>query len=536
MGKTKLIVLIVLMLSGVTQAQVNRYMVFFKDKTGTPFSIAAPENFLSQRALARRTSQNIEVIAEDLPVTPTYVDQVSNTGAKVLYRTKWMNGVLVECTGAQATTIEALSIVQDVEFVAPNARPAGGRTRASGKFKSTEGMAAATDTQLAMIGIDNLHDGGYHGEGMLIAVLDAGFPGADTISLFDRIFDDERLDEATSYDFVSGGHQVFRHNNHGTHVWSIMAAYKKNVYVGGAYKANFILFVTEDAATEYRVEEYNWLFAAERADSAGVDVINTSLGYRDFDNSEMDYVVSDMDGQTAVITRAAEIASSKGIAVIVSAGNEGHNQATTIGAPADGESVLAVGSVTSNRIKSSFSSIGPSADGRIKPDISAMGTGVSFVNTSGVISTGNGTSYAAPLMASLTALVWQRQPTLTVHALLDSIRKHGHLYNSPDNQLGYGIPDFNYLVTGVEPKLEKLISVFPNPTTSRLKIELPADLLINDLKFNLLDSKGAAQAVRVLPVSDRELWIDLSNQKPGLYILRCQRGNQHSVHKILKVD
>ncbi len=511
-------------------------MVFFNDKSGTPHTTSNPETFLSERALERRSNQNIGVIEQDLPVTPLYVEDVRNTGATVLYRTKWMNGVLVECDQSLKATLEALLSVSSVELVAPGARPSG-RIRSSGKFKDVTESAGVTDVQLSMLGIDEMHIAGYKGEGKLIAIMDAGFPGANTATPFQHIFNESRFDAATSYNFVSGGSNVFSQDSHGTHVFSIMGAYIPDSFIGGAYKANFILFITEHAATEYRVEEYNWLFAAERADSAGVDVINTSLGYRLFDDSNMDYSVDDMDGQTAIITRAAEIASSKGIAVVVSAGNEGGAVPTTIGAPADGESVLSVGAVSSAGVITSFSSIGPSFDGRIKPDVVALGSLVSLINSSGNIATGNGTSYASPLIASLVTGIWQMFPELSAQELLDTIRNRASQSNNPDNFLGYGIPNFTFVITAIDSEEPAdFISVFPNPTLNQVKIEFLGSSQSEKIRIELFDARGSVSYVKAVPVNEKEFLIDLSSHKPGLYLLRCMRGSQLSVHKILKLE
>ena len=288
MDKIKLLVFFLLFTSGIVQSQVNRYMVFFNDKTGTPHNISSPETFLSNRSIQRRSNQSISVVEQDLPVVPAYVTAVQNTGAKVLYKTKWMNGVLVECDASLITEIDNLPSVSSINYVAPGARPApGGRVRSSNKFKETNDEAAATDVQLTMLGMNAMHIAGYRGEGKLIAILDGGFPGVNTATPFQHIFNESRFDAATSYDFVSGSSNVFAKSNHGTHVLSIVGAHIPDSFSGGAYKATFILFITEYTPNEYRVEEYNWLFAAERADSAGVDLINTSLGYNTFDDATM---------------------------------------------------------------------------------------------------------------------------------------------------------------------------------------------------------------------------------------------------------
>ena len=624
MGRIKLVLIIIISTIGLVEAQVNRYMVFFKDKSGTPFNVSTPLNFLSQRAIDRRQNQNIAVVEQDLPVVPSYVTQVQGTGAKVLYKTKWMNGVLVEATDAQKTALELLACVSSVKKVAPGGRPApSGRVRSSGKFKEIEETAVSTDTQLGMLSVNTMHNKGLHGEGMFIAVLDAGFPGANTSSFFEHVFSEGRFDAVTSYDFVSGGSNVFRQHTHGTNVWSIIGAYKQDQFVGGAYKAKFVLFITEHQPTEYKVEEYNWLAAAERADSVGVDIINSSLGYRIFDDPTMNYAASDLNGSAAVITLAAEIAASKGIAVVVSAGNEGNNTPTTIGAPADAEHVLTVGAVTSSRMISSFSSIGPTADNRIKPDVVALGTGVSIISSSGTISSGNGTSFSCPLMASFVAGLWQEFPDLTVSQLFDLVRSMGHQAASPNNFLGHGIPDYyndppvannqnatveidlaksivlsandaeqnsltyavlsipshgslsgaapnllytpstgftgsdNFtfmvndgttdsniatvsiivgVVTSSPPPIETIVNIFPNPTSQVATIELQGSKSYADLKWTLLDSRGAEHVIQLMPSGENKFNLDLSDKKAGLYLLRCQQGSRYATYKILKVE
>ncbi len=512
-------------------------MVFFSDKVGSLHSTTVPETFLSSRAILRRTKQNISMVEEDLPVVQAYVARIQNEGVTVVYSTKWLNGVLVECSNAQLATLEVLPFVISVEFVAPGGRPPGGRIKSMGKFKGYSERQAESDIQLSMLGIDAMHNAGYRGEGMLIAILDAGFPGADTISFFKHVFNEGRFDAITSYDFVSGGSNVFRHHNHGTNVWSTIAAFKNGQFSGGAYKANFILFVTEDSDTEFRVEEYNWLFAAEKADSAGVDIISTSLGYTTFDDSSMDYSASNLDGQTTVITRAAEIAASKGMAVVASAGNAGQGSPTTIGGPADGENVLAVGSVTSASTISSFSSIGPSADGRIKPDVVAMGSSVSVISANGFLTSLSGTSFAAPLTTSLIAGLWQMLPDLTAKELLDTIRGRASQASNPDNLLGYGIPNFNYLVTTInEDMLNDFVSVFPNPVSDQINIEFNDAFRTGTLNFSLFTPEGVTIDVGIHSAGTTGFLIELTNQPCGLYLLRYDRGKQHAVYKIVKVE
>lgn len=541
MDKIKLCIYLVLFTAGMVQAQVDRYMVFFTDKDGTPYSIDNPETFLSARAIGRRTVQSISITEQDLPITPGYVQGIRDEGITVLYKTKWLNGVLVECNTTGESILQSLPYVSSVEYVAPGGRPsASGRRRSSGKFKESSSVAAITDEQISMLGMDHMHMEGYRGEGMLVAIMDAGFPGANVTPFFSSVFDEGRFDAQTSYDFVSGGSDVFRHSNHGTEVWSTLAGFKENEFSGGAYKASYMLFVTEYAPTEYRVEEYNWLFAAERADSAGVDVINTSLGYNTFDDPAMNYTVAQMNGVTAVITRAAEIAASKGIAVVVSAGNEGNVPSwQIITAPADGASVLAVGAVTSEGVKTSTSSIGPSADGRIKPDVSALGSGVAVINSSGNIASSSGTSFAAPLTTSLVVGVWQMLPELTVKQLFDTIRNRSSQFSTPDFQLGYGIPNFISVITGVDHELQgkDFVTIFPNPASHEIFIEFLNREPGSQVKFSLTDSKGVIDYK--VPVSQQDILkfsMDISAQRPGLYVLRVQQGKRLSMFKIIKIE
>jgi len=320
----------------------------------------------------------------------------------------------------------------------------------------------------------------------------------------------------------------------------VIAAYQNGTFTGGAYKANYQLYVTEDVTSEYRIEEYNWLFAAERADSAGTDVISSSLGYYDFDDATMNYPKSALDGQTAVITRAAQWAADRGIVVVVSAGNEGGNAWQTITAPADANDVFAVANVNSSGIRSSSSSIGPSADGRIKPDVAALGSGTSVIKKNGALGFASGTSLAAPLITSLATGVWQRYPELTSLEVLDVIRKSASQAGSPDNLLGYGIPNYraveNYMATQEQ---ENVFEVYPNPPTTDTITIRPFDpAQVSTCHVELVSSQG-----QILSGGDVSFsWqtptytSDISQLSPGMYFIRIVWGSKHFVYKIVKVD
>ena len=523
----------------VSEAQVNRYMVFFKDKAMTPFSIGTPVEFLSQRAIDRRIKQGIAITELDIPVNENYVKSVKDAGASVFFRTRWMNGVLVQCNYNLISTLEDLSFVDHVEFVAPNEKlVSGGRKKNNLRSKNSK-AAARTQAQLQLNGLDEMQEAGYKGETIHIGIFDSGFQGVDSAVPFQHIFDEKRINFTASRDFVFNSSDVFQYDEHGTEVFSVIAAYQDGNFVGGSYEANYQLYVTEDVNTEYRIEEYNWLFAAERADSAGVDVINSSLGYYDFDDVTMNYAKADMDGQTTVITRAANFAADRGIVVVCSAGNEGNLAWQIITAPADAQDVLAIASVTNGGSRASTSSIGPSADGRIKPDVAAMGVNTSVIKPDGSTGSASGTSLSSPLITSLVAGVWQRYPQLTSKEVIDAIRKSASQASNPDNLLGYGIPNFRAVVNYLEElPQENVFEVYPNPILSDTFTIKPFDPdQITSCRVELVSSQG--QVVYSFEANfswlNRTYTANISQFSAGMYYMRIWWGEKRYTFKLVKV-
>jgi len=352
--------------------QVNRYMVFLTDKEGSPFSVDQPEAFLSSRALERHQQHNFEVIQEDLPVNPAYVTQVAGTGAEVYHQSRWLNAILVQADVNQIPAIEGLEIVSNVDYVAPGIKLGarlGAREPDSGNDLQLLELTSTLQNQ--MIDVTEMHAQGFRGEDMLIAVLDGGFRGVDQVEQFKHLFDNDQIKGVFNY--VNNSQEVYQFTEHGTQVFSILAAYDSGEIIGTAFKSDFFLLISEDVSSEYRIEEYNWVFAAEFADSAGVDVINSSLGYFDFDDATMNYTYQDFDGRTTVVAQAANKAAERGILIVVSAGNEGNSSWIHITSPADSENVLAIGAVDNKNDLGSFSSLGPTIDQRIKPDLVALG-------------------------------------------------------------------------------------------------------------------------------------------------------------------
>jgi serine protease AprX len=518
MGSYRLLALLVFITGG-SFAQ-SRYVVHFKDKNGSPYSVNAPGAFLSQRAIQRRVEQNISITTADLPVNASYVQQVSATGARSFFTSRWFNCVLVQADAAQETAIRSLPFVSSVEFVAPGAHAGAGRVR-SYKNKKGSGIAAPTMTQLSMVGIDSMHLEDVRGNGVLVAVLDAGFPGVNTGDPFKHLFENQQIQY--TYDFVGAGTDVFKYDEHGTEVFSVIAGHSSG-YTGGAYDATFQLYVTEDAPTEYRVEEYNWLFAAERADSSGVDVITASLGYNTFDDAAMDYEKSELNGLTSVVSRAAVAAIDRGIVVVCSAGNEGGNSWGLVTPPADVNGILAVGSVTSAGVRSSFSSVGPTADGRVKPDVVAMGSGTTVVKPNGTVGNASGTSLAAPIITSLAIGLLQRFPSLTAAQVVDAIIDNGSLTANPNNQLGHGIPYYMRIVRSLTPYYAgEPISVFPNPAADG-RFHVLVSEVDQDVQVEIFDLRGTRLGNHMVNVTweNNPFEFDITSLSAGSYLVRVR--------------
>lgn len=521
-------------------AQVNRYMVFFKDKAEVPFSTSQPLEFLSQKAIDRRLVQGIDITSQDFPVRAQYIEGVRNAGADAFFSTRWLNGVLVQCDPAVLPAIQSLSYVDRVEFVAPLAKLQNGGRKSSAMRGKNNHMGLETENQLRMIGIDRMHEGDYKGEGITIAIFDSGFPGVDISGPFQHIFSEGRFDAGVSYDFVHNTTNVFQYDDHGTEVLSVIAASIPDAFTGGAYEANFQLYVTEDVPSEYRIEEYNWLFAAERADSAGADIINSSLGYYDFDDTGMNYSVDQMDGKTTVVTRAAQWAADRGMLVITSAGNEGNDPSwRIISAPADAVDVLAIGGVNSALQKVGSSSIGPSADNRIKPDLVALGQSVRVVKSNGQISTSSGTSLAAPLVTSLVAGILQRYPDLTNKEIIALLKKTASQSKDPDNLLGYGIPNFAALVNYQEyiPQTN-VFEIFPNPLMDDTLTVSPADPdLIDSCQVEIISAQGQILARNTVYFNwlNRTYQADLSGLTAGIYYIRVFSQQRRYTFKLVKL-
>ena len=529
------------------QAQ-DRYMVFLSDKDSVPYTLDNPQIFLSQEAIARRSQQNIPVDSSDLPIDPRYVAQLEQTGAQVYYTSRWFNAVLLAASDEVLPSVKELDFVTSVELVRPDRK--GGRQKGGSAYEEAPGRpdaAARQKDQLLnmlqneMLGIDRMHEEGYTGEGYRIAVFDGGFKGVDTVSFFQHLFEGNQM--IPGYDFVGNSDNVYRYGQHGTQALSCIAAYEPGVLEAGAYDADIMLCVTEESGSEYRIEEYNWLFAAEMADSAGIDIISTSLGYTTFDDDSMNYNYEDLNGKTAAITRAVNFATSKGIVCVISAGNEGSQNWRFISPPADASYVLSVGAVSSSGERVSFSSWGPTADGRLKPDVSALGLQTVVVNADGDVGRSSGTSFSAPLIAGFTAGVWEALPELSNVDVIERIKLAGNQALAPDNALGYGVPNFSAVMASddiltplEEDKTHEHYRVYPNPLENGpLFIEFKTQSFAEPVEVYLYSMTAQLMMQKRYPFSnDPTITLDISGLAPGVYVMHILSSTESDTVKVIK--
>lgn len=505
----------------------QKHRIYFKDKGEQLALLTHPEQVLSQESLLRRARQGIAVNSSDLPVDPHYLQVLGWHGLEIHFASRWFNYALV--SGPLSRDIKALPFVRKVE-PARRYRP----VFAFAEKQLSNFDYGAGRNQIEMLNGHLLHALGFTGQGVGIAVLDGGFVGTDQASVFDSLRAQGRI--RGTYNFVGGNPNVYVVGSHGTSVLSTMAANADGQLVGTAPRAHYWLLRSEDETSETPVEMDNWLAAAEYADSAGASVINSSLGYSLFDNGNDSYSYADMNGDSTLVTRAADMAARKGLAVVVSAGNEGSSSWQYITAPADGDSVLAVGAVDATGSYVGFSSRGPSYDGRVKPDVAAQGAMTAIVNANGGVQGGFGTSFSGPVVAGLTACLVQAQPSKSGYALIDQVRRSASQYFNPDNQLGYGIPDFQQalaLSQPIWPLAQKRLLVFPVPFETHLWLQLEGLTGRQSAVVRLRNLSGQmVWQSRAEMIPGRPLRLDL-NLPEGAYLLELECAGQRFTEKVL---
>ncbi len=428
-------------LSAQAQQDTLKYRICLKDKAATEYRLDKPEAYLSAKAIERRKRQGLAIDSTDLPVCAQYVDAIRQKGVHVVLTGKWENFVTVSCNDtATIGRIASLPFVRSVEKVWT--RPAGGkrgdaqRDSLINRPDSLPGQYyGAGEAQIRLSQGDKLHEAGFRGQGMTVAVIDAGYHNADRITAL------ANAKVLGTKDFVNASEDTYAEQKHGMMVWSCMAMNRPEVMVGTAPEASYWLLRSEDDYSEHLVEQDQWAAAVEFADSVGVDVINTSLGYYTFDDASKNYTYRQLDGRYALMSRQASHIADKGMVLVCSAGNSGDDSWKKITPPADAENVLTVGAVNKAGVLATFSSVGNTADNRIKPDVVAVGYKADVVGTDGNLTKANGTSFASPILCGMVTCLWQACPTLTAKQLIELVRRSGDRAEWPDNIYGYGVPD-----------------------------------------------------------------------------------------------
>lgn len=528
---------------------INKYFIAFSDKNHNSYTVSKPEKFLSEKAIQRRVKQKISITETDLPVSEYYVSKIKNLGINVIQESKWQNGVIVEMpSNRNLSDIRALSFVKNIIVTEDNSIT----TKKAPKFeeaysnpnKQTQSYNYGQGyNQIHQINGDCMHNNGYKGEGIIIAVLDAGFPNTNTLNAFDSIRNNNQI--LGGYDFVNNNGTFYDDNSHGTFVLSHIASNISGQLVGTAPHASFYLYRTENASTESLQEEYNWSVASERADSIGVDLITSSLGYNTFDNSATNHTYADMDGNTTPITIAADIAAHAGILVLISAGNEGGGSWHNITAPADADSVLTVGAVNPTGSIAGFSGRGPSSDGRIKPTLCAQGVNTTYVDLAGNIQTGgNGTSFSCPILAGGAACLWQANPGYSNMDIINALKESATFYTNPNNDYGYGIPDLciaDFLLTGKtieEIKNQEHVTSYPNPGNEELNLSFYSKDSDN-ITIEIMDISGKiiyTENRKINPSSFNIIKISQVNEfSSGVYMVKMKFKKESRTIKYCKI-
>ena len=554
-------IILTLLLQGILcigQAQFTRHIIELTDKKGTTHALSNPQTFLSSETITRRKQFNIAIDSTDLPVSKVYLDSIAKAGkVEILNSSKWLNQVLIK-TSDQA----ALNKISQFPFVKKRS-PIANRpstinedkfietvteTNVSQTIASTKATTLNYGNSIKQVNIHEgefLHNKGFQGKGIKIAVLDAGFFKYQNIAAFDSLKINGQL--KMTWDFVDNNASVNEDDAHGMQCLSVLAANLPGAFVGTAPAASYYLFRTEDVATEFPVEEQNWLAAAERADSIGVQMISSSLGYNTFDDARFNYTYADMNGKKTMITRGATMATNKGMIVMNSAGNSGSTAWKYLIAPADAVDVLAVGAVNNLKQVAPFSSFGPSSDNRVKPDIASVGWNTFLINTNGNVAQANGTSFSNPNIAGLVACLWQAFPEFSNKEIIETVRKSSDRYNNPDARTGYGIPNMRlaYGMLEKENNIRKAkdilktdrLKVYPNPMTDEFTIVYNGKTN-GKLSLQLLSMEGKLIRNLSYDVLENEYYFfnvnGLGSQASGQYILSYKDGLGAGTLRIMK--
>ena len=537
MKRILLICILLFQYVAIAQTNIQDAWVFFNAKENVQASIDNPISILSQQAINRKNAHGIAIDERDVPVTEAYITMLKapETGVTVYAKSKWFNAVYVRGTEDDVNAlVTTFDFVESVDFADDSLNSLSRVEAPSNKFlvenETVVFNYGDTQNQVEMIHANELHLDDYTGEGMIIAVLDSGFPNVDTMGAFQRMRDNGDL--LGGYDFVDRNDNVFAFagNDHGVRVLSVMTGFVENQFVGTGPDASYYLFRTEDVASETPVEEAYWIEAAERSDSLGVDIINSSLGYKTYQNDNYSHADEDLDGVTTYVTRGANIANEKGILVVTSAGNSG---ASGLGAPADAIGALSIGAVDADGNYAAFSSQGSTIQPTQKPDVVAQGAATFVITDTNTIINNNGTSFSSPLTAGGIASLWQALPDASNEDIKQYVRMSASQFDTPDFLLGYGIPDLQLaLDIGLSLQEEDFFEfkVFPNPATDILTIQIPSGNENTILRvYDVLGKQILEQQM-----TDSSSQLDVSSMSSGIYMMLFESGSASKTVKLIK--
>jgi len=541
--KTFLRTFLLFLVSGFSSWAQTRdtYWVAFTHKPAGAYSLQQPQAYLGPRSIARRVRQGISIDSSDLPVHAPFLDSLRSAGAQVKHSSKWLNGATIRIPNNVSLVLQRIYNLPFVRQTLPNGRKAG----QDGRYPShklavhpvplpissvgrTSSGYGASSAQIRLHKGDFLHDLGYRGQGLRIAVFDAGFVAMPQIRAFDSLY--ARNGVLDAFDFVDMDSMVYELDGHGTYVMGCMAANLPGELMGTAPKAEYMLYRTENnvGGSENPIEEDNWVVAAERADSLGADVFNSSLIYTTFDVPGWNHSWADMDGNTTRMTRASDLAASKGILVVNSAGNYGGGPWFKIGAAADGDSVLAVGATDTLGVRIGFSSMGPTADGRIKPNVMAVGAGAATCAIPGPgVALVSGTSFAGPIMAGLATCLWQALPNRQAYQILDLLERCSNRSTNPDTLNGYGVPNLQRALTlaGWSPSTMDSLPSWtwaPQPCTQDQSLLLRGNRLpIGTYQISWFNTQGQRVQDNEFnwPSESGQNFVEITKPKPGFYVV-----------------
>lgn len=533
--------------AGLTGSAQNYYWVSFSDKNNSEYSLTNPQEYLSDRAIERRAKQNIEIDSLDLPPNKSYIDSVLSLDVELVHASKWLNGMTIK---TEIDSLENQLLPWSFIKYVQRSKPRLTSKSAVAKFKESDMMLEPIDTsryggsvnQVGMLNGQYLHNENYKGQGIQIAVIDAGFINADVLPAFDSLWHNNQV--LGTNDILNHSSDIFNTpgDYHGMSVLSCMGGNIEGQLIGTAPKASYWLIRSENIFEELILEEDNWTVAAEFADSVGVDVINSSLGYYEFDDASTSHKYADMDGKTTRVTQAANIAASRGILVFTSAGNERNDPWERIIAPSDGELVIGVGAVDKDLEPAYFTSVGPAASGAVKPNVSAMGVYTVLQKSTGAIGVANGTSFSSPVMAGMAACLWQKHPDATAVLVKQAIEQSAHQYHSPDSLLGYGIPNMKIASELLSKQsvpykeIESNWRVYPNPIQNKIVVQNNGTNFRDEINIELYSLAGQLIKNWIKPASATIVLSDIPAQVNGMFILRISNDKYAETFKLSKAN